>query len=96
MFLDIRSVAKIYHETKAWVILGKLDSVKDWDYAKDYLYEMWKMLQLDYSDDFVLGVVESLTLREFAEAAFKETKIELEWFGSGFNEVGLFNDETTV
>jgi GDPmannose 4,6-dehydratase len=57
---------------------------------------MWKMLQLDYADDFVLGTGESHTVREFAETAFKEIKIELEWIGSGLNEVGLFNDETMV
>ena len=91
-----RSVAKIYNGVKEPVILGNLDAVKDWGYAKDYVYGMWKMLQLDYPDDFVLGTGESHTVRDFAEAAFKEIKIELEWIGSGLNEVGLFNDETMV
>ena len=91
-----KSVAKIYNGIKEPVILGNLDAVKDWGYAKDYVYGIWKMLQLDYPDDFVLGTGESHTVREFAEAAFKEIKIELEWIGSGLNEVGLFNDETKV
>ena len=91
-----RSVAKIYNGIKEPVILGNLDAVKDWGYAKDYVYGMWKMLQLDYPDDFVLGTGESHTVRELAEAAFKEIKIELEWIGSGLNEVGLFNDKTMV
>ena len=54
------------------------------------------MLQLDYPDDFVLGNGEFYTVSEFAEAAFKEIKIELKWIGSGLNEVGIFNDETMV
>ena len=91
-----RSVAKIYNGIKEPVILGNLDAVKDWGYANDYVYGMWKMLQLDYPDDFVLGTGESHTVRDFAEAAFKEIKIDLEWIGSGLNEVGLFNDETMV
>ena len=91
-----RSVSKIYSGIKEPVILGNLDAVKDWGYAKDYVHGMWKMLQLDYPDDFVLGTGESHTVREFAEAAFKEIKIELEWIGSGLNEVGLFNDKTMV
>ena len=70
-----RSVAKIYNGVKEPVILGNLDAVKDWGYAKDYVYGMWKMLQLDYPDDFVLGTGESHTVRDFAEAAFKEIKI---------------------
>jgi GDPmannose 4,6-dehydratase len=91
-----KSVAKIYNGIKEPVVLGNLNAVKDWGYAKDYVYGMWKMLQLDYPDDFVLGTGESHTVREFAEAAFKEINIELEWIGSGINEVGLFNDETMV
>ena len=91
-----RSVAKIYNGIKEPVILGNLDAAKDSGYAKDYVYGMWKMLQLDYPDDFVLDTGESHTVREFAEAAFKEIKIELEWIRSGLNEVGIFNDETMV
>ena len=91
-----RSVAKIYNGIKEPVILGNLDAVKDWGYAKDYVYGMWKMLQLDYPDDFVLGTGESHTVREFAQTALKEIKIELEWIGRGLNEVGIFNDETMV
>ena len=90
------SVARIYSGIKEPLILGNLDAVKDWGYAKDYVYGMWKMLQLDYPDDFVLGTGESHTVREFVEAAFKEINIKLKWIGSGLNEVGLFNDETLV
>ena len=91
-----RSVAKIYHGLKDPIILGNLDAVKDWGYAKDYVEGMWIMLQQDYSDDFVLGTGESHTVRDFVQAAFNEIKIELEWIGSGLNEVGLSNGETMV
>ena len=91
-----RSVAKIYNGTEEAVILGNLDAVKDWGYTKGYVYRIWKMLQLDHPDDFVLGTRESHTVREFAEAAFKEIKIELKWVDRGLSEVGLFKDETMV
>jgi GDPmannose 4,6-dehydratase len=91
-----RSVAKIYHGSKESIVLGNLSAVKDWGYAKDYVEGMWKMLQQDYPDDFVMGTGESHTVREFAEAAFKEIKIKLEWVGSGLNEVGLSNEYTMV
>jgi GDPmannose 4,6-dehydratase len=90
------SVARIYHDSKKPVVLGNLDAVKDWGYARDYVYGMWKMLQLDYPEDFVLGTGESHTVREFAEAAFKDINIELKWVGSSLNEVGLFNGKSMV
>ena len=90
------SVAKIYHGSKAPLILGNLNAVKDWGYAKDYVKGMWMMLQQDYPDDFVLGTGESHTVRNFVETAFNEIGITLEWIGSGLNEVGLSNGETMV
>ena len=82
-----KSVAKIYHDSKDPLVLGDLDSVKDWGYAKDYVAGMWMMLQQDYPDDFVLGTGESHTVRDFEETAFNEIGITLEWIGSGLNEV---------
>ena len=65
------AVAKIAHGSKDPVMLGNLSAVKDWGYARDYVEGMWKMLQQDYSADFVLGTNESHTVREFAGAAFR-------------------------
>ena len=91
-----RSVARIYHDSKEPIVLGNLSAVKDWGYARDYVEGMWSMLQQDYPDDFVLGTGESHTVREFAETAFKEIGLELEWIGSGINEVGLSGELTMV
>ena len=54
------------------------------------------MFKHDYPDDFVLGTGESHTVREFAEAAFKEIDMDIEWIGSGMNEVGLSEGMTRV
>lgn len=91
-----QSVAGIYHGSKEPVVLGNLSAVKDWGYATDYVEGMWMMLRLDYPEDFVLGTGESHTVREFAEAAFKDIDIDLEWVGSGINEVGLSGDRETL
>jgi len=91
-----RSVAKIKKGSREPIVLGNLNAVKDWGYAKDYVEGMWMMLQQDVPDDFVLGTGESHTVREFAEAAFKEIGIELEWKGSGLNEVGISDGRTFV
>ena len=90
------AVAKIAHGSKDPVILGNLSAVKDWGYARDYVEGMWKMIQQDYPDDFVLGTNESHTVREFAEAAFRTIGKTITWKGSGVNEVGLSEDGETL
>ena len=70
--------------------------MEDGGYDRGYVEGMLVMIRQDCSDYFVLGTEESHTVREFAEAAFKEVKIELEWICNCLNEVGLFNDETMV
>ena len=91
-----RSVARINHGSKEPIILGNLSAVKDWGYARDYVEGMWMMLQQDYPDDFVLGTGESHTVREFAEAAFHSIDMNIQWKGSGVNEVGLSDEGRTL
>ena len=86
------AVARIAHGSKDPVILGNLSAVKDWGYARDYVEGMWKMLQQDYPDDFVLGTGEAHTVKEFVEEAFSVIHAKIEWKGSGTNEIGV--DET--
>jgi GDPmannose 4,6-dehydratase len=90
------AVARIAMGSGDPVILGNLSAVKDWGYAKDYVDGMWRMLQQDYPDDFVLGTGESHTVREFAEAAFSIIGETVEWRGSRINEVGLSGDGKTL
>ncbi len=89
-------VARIFHGSKEPIMLGNLSAVKDWGYAKDYVEGMWKMVQQDYPDDFVLGTGEAHTVREFVEAAFATIGVTATWKGSGANEVGLSEDGSTL
>ena len=66
--------------------LGNLDALRDWGYAKDYVEGMWKMLQQDAPEDFVLATGEQHTVRDFAERAFRENGITLRWEGAGAAE----------
>lgn len=91
-----KSVANIHHGSKEPIILGNLSAVKDWGYARDYVEGMWMMLQQDYPDDFVLGTGESHTVREFAEAAFHSIGMNIQWKGSGINEVGISDEGRTL
>lgn len=82
-------VAKIFLGSTEPIVLGNLSAVKDWGYAKDYVEGIWKMLQYDIPDDFVMGTGESHTVREFAEEAFSIVGMNVKWIGTGVNEVGL-------
>lgn len=83
-----RGVAAIHHGRQHKLYLGNLDAKRDWGHAKDYVEGMWRIVQQDEPDDFVLATGETHTVREFVELAFKEVGITLEWNGSGENEVG--------
>ena len=61
----------------------------DWGYAEDYVEAMWRILQHDKPDDFVVATGETHSVREFASLAFKEAGLELEWHGKGLDEKGV-------
>ena len=63
------------------VILGNLDSVRDWGHARDYVEGMWLMLQAEKADDYVLGTGQTYTVREFVERCFKRIGKEIKWQG---------------
>lgn len=69
--------------------LGNLDSKRDWGYARDYVECMWKMLQADTPDDYVIASGKQHTVREFVELAFKNVGINIRWEGEGVNEIGI-------
>jgi GDPmannose 4,6-dehydratase len=70
------------------LLLGNLDSKRDWGYAPEYVEGMWRMLQTDEADDFVLATNETHTIREFVEETFKNLGDEIVWHGKGINETG--------
>jgi GDPmannose 4,6-dehydratase len=70
------------------LVMGNVDSERDWGHAKDYVYGMWLMLQQEKPDDFVLATCEKHSVREFIEKAFYLKGFEIEWKGEGVNEIG--------
>ena len=69
--------------------LGNLDSLRDWGYAKDYVECMWRILQQDEPDDYVIATGIQHSVREFTTLAFKYVGIEIEWRGNGLDETGF-------
>jgi GDPmannose 4,6-dehydratase len=83
-----RAVAAIEHGLQDVLYLGNLDAKRDWGHARDYAEGMWLMLQQDEPDDYVLATGEAHSVRELAEKAFAEIGREIDWEGSGKNEIG--------
>lgn len=84
-----KTVAEIEAGRTAPLRLGNLDSKRDWGDARDYVDGMWRMLQQDQPDDFVLATGEAHSVREFVERAFAQIGVSLKWQGQGLEEVGL-------
>ena len=88
-----RAVASIHLGLQRKLFLGNLDAKRDWGHARDYVDGMWRILQQDVADDYVLATGETHTVREFVEKAFAEVDIRLDWAGDGVDERGI--DVTT-
>lgn len=83
------AVARIKYGLQDSIELGNMDSKRDWGHSKDYVKAMWLMLQQNGPDDYVIATNETRTVREFVEKAFKFAGIEIEWKGTGVDEVGI-------
>ena len=82
------AVARIAKGLQEKLTLGNLEAKRDWGFAGDYVEGMWRMLQQEAPDDYVLATNETHTVREFVERAFSEIGISLRWEGKGIDEKG--------
>ena len=80
---------RIKYELQDCLYLGNLDSRRDWGHAKDYVEGMWRILQADKAEDFVLATGVTTTIRDFTTMAFRETGVDLKWSGKGLDEKGI-------
>jgi GDPmannose 4,6-dehydratase len=70
------------------LVLGNINSLRDWGHAKDYVKGMWLILQQENPDDYVLSTNEYHSVREFVEKAFKLKGFDIKWKGDGIEEIG--------
>ena len=84
-----RAVARIHHGLEEVLHLGNLDAKRDWGHTEDYVEAMWKILQHDTPDDFVIATGQQYSVREFVSWAFSHINRELRWEGSDLEEVGI-------
>jgi GDPmannose 4,6-dehydratase len=69
--------------------LGNLAARRDWGFAGDYVEAMWRMIEADEPDDYVIATGETHSVREFCELAFELAGLPIAWRGKGLDEVGV-------
>ncbi len=89
----ILAIARIHAGLQEKLILGNLETQRDWGYAKDFVDGMWRMLQLSTPEDFILATGRCITVKKFVELAFLEIGRQIRWEGKGIDEKGI--DTTT-
>lgn len=82
------AAAKLLNGIQDKLSLGNIDAKRDWGYAPEYVEGMWRMLQAEKADDYILATNETHSIREFVEKTFNAFGIHIEWNGEGVNEVG--------
>ncbi len=83
-----RAVAGIVCGTQSKLYLGNMDAKRDWGHARDYVEGMWRIVQHDTAEDWVLATGTTTTVRRFVELAFAEIGREISWEGEAVNEIG--------
>jgi GDPmannose 4,6-dehydratase len=84
-----RAVAAIHNGSQDRLYLGNLDAKRDWGHARDYVEGMWRMLQQEQPEDFVLATGRTESVRRFVELAFQEVGVSIRWEGQGVDEKGV-------
>ncbi|HEY2451581.1 MAG TPA: GDP-mannose 4,6-dehydratase [Scandinavium sp.] len=95
-----RAVANIALGLEKCLYLGNMDSLRDWGHAKDYVRMQWMMLQQDHPEDFVIATGKQISVREFVRMSALEAGIEIEFSGTGIDEIGtvvkIIGDQATA
>lgn len=81
-------LGNILNGKQEYITLGNIEAERDWGHAKDYVEGMWRILQYDKPEDFVLSTNEKHSIREFIEKSFKFKGFNIKWKGKGTNEIG--------
>ena len=88
-----RAAARIKYGLQDRLYLGNLDARRDWGHARDYVEAMWLILQQDDPEDFVIATGGQHSVRELVEMAFEQAEINIDWRGSGVDEVGVLTHD---
>tara|TARA_B100000989_G_scaffold124594_1_gene92217 strand:- start:969 stop:2012 length:1044 start_codon:yes stop_codon:yes gene_type:complete len=89
-------ISEILRKQRKFITLGNLDSKRDWGHAKDFVQGIWKILQHNSPDDFVLSTGKTHSVRKFVELAFSYVGIKINWIGKGDKEVGVDQETNQI
>jgi GDPmannose 4,6-dehydratase len=84
-----RAVAQLALGLQSCLFMGNIDAKRDWGHAKDYVDAMWRILQQDVAEDYVIATGVTTTVRDFIKMSFAEVGAEIEFKGEGVNETGV-------
>jgi GDPmannose 4,6-dehydratase len=91
-----QKIVKEFKKPNPHLVIGNLDSFRDWGHAKDYVRAMWLMLQQPVPEDFVVSTGEQHSVRHFVEKVASLTGIKITWCGTGVDEIGINENGSTV
>merc|ERR1712110_514180 len=83
------TVARIAAKMQSKLVLGNLDSKRDWGHARDYVKMMWMMLQAEKPEDYVISTSKQYSVRQLVTLCFEMIGIEIAWRGTGISEEGV-------
>lgn len=89
-----RGVAQLALGLQSCLYMGNIDAKRDWGHAKDYVEAMWRILQQEEPEDYVIATGETTSVRDFIRLAFEEVGVEVEFRGEGVEEVGVVKSTT--
>ena len=92
----VSALCKIINNNQKKLYLGNLYSKRDWGHARDYVFAMWKMLQRNKPDDYVIATGQQYSVKEFINFTAKELGIVIKWKGRGINERGYWNSKCII
>jgi len=84
-----RAAAAIHHGLQDCLYIGNLDARRDWGHAREFVEGMWRILQQDVAEDYVLATGETTRVRDFVTCAFAEVGVPIEWRGEAEDETGV-------
>lgn len=86
-----RGLSRLLFSLNDILTFGNLDALRDWGHARDYVYMQWLMLQQPQPDDYVISTGRQISVRDFLRIATAYLGIELEFMGSGINEIAIIS-----
>ena len=89
-----RSIAQMALGLNNCLFMGNIDARRDWGHAKDYVEAMWRILQQEVPEDYVIATGITTSVRDFIKMAFTEVGVDIEFKGEGLNEVGIVRNCT--